>query len=355
MDCVIPGNAVRPFCAAIACLSRVGKDILFDFDPLDGLTLCGLSDSKAVFASFHYEPAFFRRCSTPPPLPRHKRPRLTQDTESASTLSQQHNPSRWCARVSIKALVAIVRPRKEVASLHIHTTPNQQLAFDFTLQRADGQLTRVIHKVGIALAQSVSAMTSMDQASELIVQPNVVSTMLEPLRRSPEVALLIDESRRLISSLTFAHEDFSHERAGTIAIGQNTTSIDALKTETTISYDDLMDLHYVSDPRLLVQDEDTSGNNNAIPPPPDLKEHVMLVFTYKEFKAMLQFCMHSQLEELPVTLQFLYGGKPMVATAKSPTFKFSLQFVMATLDYRLLDASSVTATTTKASARVRGT
>ena len=58
MDCIIDGHLIRPFCAAIACLSRVGKEINFDFDPIDGLTLRTLNDSKSIFSSFHFDPSF---------------------------------------------------------------------------------------------------------------------------------------------------------------------------------------------------------------------------------------------------------------------------------------------------------
>lgn len=333
MDCILPGHQVRPFCAAIGCLSRVGKDLILEFDPVDGLTIRALSDSKAAFSSFHYEPSFFTKCSSPPvAAKKRKRSRNESHTDMNKNNNDEvdddendNDEEIWCVRVAFKSLAAVVRPRKDVLQLQI-VTVGDLLAFEFQLQRPEGIVARVTHKVGVAAAQSIAAVAAMDKASELVVHPNVVLTMLEPLRRSAEMALLINENHKLISSVSFAHDD--------IRDGNVSTKHASLKTETSIGYDDLVELHYVSIP-----DED---DEETIPPPSDLKEQVILVFTIKEFKAMLQFCAQSHIDhELPISLQFYWGGKPIVATAKSQGF--SAQLVMATLDHKLLGGMTTTA------------
>lgn len=309
MDCLIPGHAVRPFCAAIGCLSRIGKDLIIEFDAVSGLTLRALSDSKAVFGSFHYEPSFFTKCSS---AALRKRRRGDQDD------------GRCCVRLAMKSLSAVVRPRKDVVSLQLLTV-GELLAFEFQLQRPEGQVSRVIHKVGVASAQSIAAVAAMDSASELVVQPTVLGTMLEPLKRSTEMALLVNETHKLISVVSFAHEDISSGENEAISASRQAT----LKTETSIGYDELMELHYVA----------TSSRDNiqdrAGSPPGDLKEQVVLVFTTKEFRAMLDYAAKSHLDqELPITLQFFWGGKPMVVSLDSQGF--SAELVMATLDHKLL-------------------
>lgn len=334
MDCVIPSHSVRPFCAAIACLSRVGKDLLWEFDPVDGLTIRALSDSKAVFSSFHYEPTFFHRCSCPRLARKRKRKNQNghgQNQQDDETLG------RWCVRVAIKSLAAVVRPRKDVLSLQLLTV-GDLLAFEFRLQRPEGAITRVTHKVGVATATSIAAVTSMEKASELFVQPSVVLTMLEPLRRSAEMALLINDEHKLISSVSFTHDDLGDNNGNVaLAAAKQSAGASSLKTETSIGFDELVDLHYVS---LLDEDE-----TETIPPPADLKEQVVLVFTIKEFKAMLQFCAQSHFDqELPITLQFFWGGKPMVVVTKSQGF--SAELVMATLDHKLLGSMKASAGST---------
>jgi hypothetical protein len=229
----------------------------------------------------------------------------------------------------MKALAAIIRPRKDVLSLQLLTT-GDLLAFGFQLQRPNthGVVVRVTHKVGVATAPSVAAVASMTGSSEFVVQPSVLLTMLEPLRRASEMALLVNETHKLVSSVTFAHDDISPDQTITNPLAKPAS----LKTETSIAYDELVDLHYVS--HYSWNDE---NENEPIPPPDNLKEQVVLVFTTKEFKALLQFCAQAHLDqELPVTVQFFWGGKPMVVTASSNGF--TAQLVMATLDHKLLGA-----------------
>ena len=122
MDCIIVGHAVKPFIAALACLTRIGKEITVDFDPMDGLSLRSLNDSKSIFSSFHFEPSYFQKCSSPPFTSSKKKRRKTQ-TESHFTI-----------RISIKALVPLIRPRKDVLSLQI-VTVGDLLSFEYQMQR----------------------------------------------------------------------------------------------------------------------------------------------------------------------------------------------------------------------------
>jgi hypothetical protein len=325
MDCIIPGHPVRPFCAAISCLSRVGKDLYIDFDSIDGLTLRALNDSKSVFCSFHYEPSYFQRCalpslSTSTTTNNRKRRKRSQQTP-------EDDDDRLCVRVAIKALASVIRPRKNDVVLSLQmVTVGDLLSFEFQLQRPNGVIVRVIHRVGVATAQSVAAVASIEGASELVVPPSVVMTMLEPLRRSTEIALVINETHKLVSSVTFCHEDISQEVGAVSSLAKPAS----LKTETSIGYDELVELDYVSHP-LEVE-------NDLNPPPEDLKEQVVLVFTLKEFKAMLQFCSQAYIDqELQVSISFFWGGKPMVVKADGAE-GCSAQLVMATLDHKLLGA-----------------
>ena len=175
----------------------------------------------------------------------------------------------------------------------------------------------------------------MNKASELVVQPSVVLTMLEPLRRSAEMALLVNDTHKLVSSVSFTHDDLGGNNGINSAESTKQATASALKTETSIGFDELIDLHYAS----IIDDE---GEEETVPPPADLKEQVVLVFTIKEFKAMLQFCAQSHVDqELSVTIQFFWGGKPMVVMTKS--HGFSAELVMATLDHKLLGSMKASA------------
>lgn len=320
MDCIIEGNSIRPFCAAIACLSRVGKEINFDFDPIDGLTLRSLNDSKSIFASFHYEPSFFQKCCIPQVAGRKRR-------KSQGLSEETEDDERWSVRVSMKALAPLIRPRKDVLSLQI-VTVGDLLSFEFQLQRASGIVVKIIYRVGYSLAQSVAAIASTEGSSELVVQPQVLLTMLEPLRRATEIALLVNETHKLISGVTFAHDDIAQEASS------NLTKPTSLKTETSIGYDELIDLEYMH--------PDESHEDGPNPPPADLNEQVVLVFTLKEFKAMLQYCAQAADQSLPVSISFFWGGKPMVV--KTNVEGFSGELVMATLDHKLMASMKTSST-----------
>ena len=73
---------------------------------------------------------------------------------------------------------------------------------------------------------------------------------------------------------------------------------------------------------------------DPVPPPKDLKEQVVLVFTLKEFKSVLQFCSQGSDATLPVSINFFWGGKPMVV--KTTGENFSAQLIMATLDHKMM-------------------
>lgn len=339
MECTIPGPSIRPFCAAIGCLSRIGKELYIDFDPIDGLSLRALNDSKSVFGSFHYETAFFTRCSSAAlPSAASRKRKATKPSggrEDDGSCDDVNGDERWTVRVAMKALAAVVRPRRDVLSLQV-VTLGDHLAFEFQLQRPGGAVVRVTHEVGYATAQGLAAVAATENASELVVQPHVVATMLDPLKRSSEIALLVNERHRLVSSVTFAHDDLPDE--ATSALSRWHAS---LKTETSVGYDDLVDVHYVGN-----ADENGSGSDTEgdIPPPDDLKEQVVLVFTLKEFKAFLQYCSQAVIDqELQVSIQFYWGGKPMIV--KTTGEHFSAELVMATLDHRLLGTMRTSSTT----------
>ena len=358
MDCIVPGHSVKPFCAAISCLTRVGKEIYFEFDPIDGLTIRALNDSKSAFCSFQFDPTYFLRCtlacftSTASSNDddndngqdeddgdghRSRQPKRQRTNKSNNNNNNDNtNDDRWCVRISIKALAAILRPRKQVSSLQI-VTVGDCLAFEFSMQRANGIIVKVNHQVGVANASSVAAVATTTGASELVVSPAVLMPMLEPLRRAAEIALLVNENHKHVSSATVAHDDFSSNNNGNKEGGGTGTGTSALsgatqaslKTETSIRYDELVSLDYISHP-------DVEDENDPFPPPHNLQDQVVLVFSLKEFKAVLNHCANAHTDiELDVTISFFWGGKPLVVKAKGEGF--STELVLATLDHKLLE------------------
>jgi hypothetical protein len=319
MDCVIPGHSIRSFCASIVCLSKIGKEIYFEFDPLDGMSLRALNDAKSAYSHFRYEPTFFERCTAPPPSSSRKRS-LTQEE------------MRFSCRITIKALAAVVRPRKDVVSLRLCSETESSalfLTFEFQIQKNRDALLRVIHRVKAADANSVSAVVSKDECSEIIASPKVFSQLLEPLKRTVEAAMIISKNNQVAASSFHHCDNVDENQQGTnnnAILQANSASL--LKTETGMTCENF-DEFFFRDGRDIEEDDTLPRNVN---------DQVVLVFPIREFKAMLQFCAQAKLdEELRVALFFHWGGKPMSIEAESREHHhFSAELVLATLDHKLL-------------------
>jgi len=379
---------VRPFCAAITCLSRVGKEIYIDFDPMDGLTLRSLNDAKSVFASFQYQPSFFDRCSAVDsgisPNGNGRKRKSSQhrnndgagvddsgddDDENDAPAASLTQENRYSVRLACKALLPVVKTRRQVLSLRIVSSSPELSAtnsLDFEFQYSnhlnnDDAIVNVIHRIGVSDAQGVAAVIDKEDASELVVAPSVLLRMLEPLKRTAELALIVNDTHKLVTTVTFHQEDVqatgaasaSNSNTSAGGINGNSAAVTAtqrntsIKTETSINYDDLIEYEYNGHPEIDNANSNdgtaSSGNNSGTSPPPDdLSEQVILVFNMKEFRSVLQFCSQAYTDqELDVSINFFWGGKPLVVEA-SDSSVFKCQLVMATLDHTLLRAMDTT-------------
>lgn len=380
MDCVIPGYAVRSFCASIGCLSKIGKDLYVEFDPIDGMALRSLNDAKSAYACFRFEPSFFERCTAPPPSTFAATTATTTTTtvmnttttatsrkRQHSTLSntpQPHQPQqeafeqRFSCRIALRALAPVIRPRKGVVSLRIrkydlttaeHVSAALLISFEFHLQKsADAPLLHVIHRIQAAEATSVSAVASSARASEIVAAPRALSRLLEPLKRTVEAALIIRKAEEMVSAASFHHSDTTAPANSSNSNSSNallqSTSAALFKTETGISCDEFDEFFFRDDrgkkhhdDNIEDDDHDDDDDVDDASLPDTVNEEVILVFPIKEAKAMLQFCAQPYLEqELRVTLFFHWGGRPIIFETSAESF--SAELVLATLDYKLLSS-----------------
>jgi Rad9 len=361
MEIVIPSHSIRLFGAAISSLSRIGSsDLYWEFDPITGLELRTLNDAKSAYAWVHFEPSFFERCTTNAathagptaatmPLAattdgasNKKRHHASYDSDDegdndSASNSNQGSAERFTCRVVFKALSPVVRPRKNLHSLRICSTQGSGgilcLDFEFTTRQRNDALLTAVHRVRITQAAGVSVVVSTDGASEIVVVPSVLSRLLDPLQRTMEAALIVRNnggSNSSVSASSFHHSDTTSalSNATNNAILQ-ASSASLLKSETACGCDEFLDFDFVSN-------RDTLGNSDAgvkdDDMPEEVNQEVILVFSLREAKAMLQFCC-MQLE-LVVNVTFHWGGRPLVMKASTDTY--SIQLVLATLDYKLL-------------------
>ena len=184
MDCIIPSHSIRTFGASISALSKIGKDLYVEFDPVDGLILRTLNDAKSAFCEFAFDASYFDRCSSAPTKEKQKRSALTQE--------------RYTCRIPLKAMGAVVRPRKGLVSLRIRnqvSADHLYLAFEFQLQQNGSQLS-VIHRIAVSDSESVTAVAPKEGCSQIVALPRLLIRMLEPLR-TYEVALIINEQHKV--------------------------------------------------------------------------------------------------------------------------------------------------------------
>jgi hypothetical protein len=327
MDCVIPGHSVRPFCASISCLSRIGKDLYLEFDAIDGLALRTLNDAKSAYACFRFEPTFFERCTAPPLQSSSWRKRHHSTEEEETSPSQE----RFSCRVALRALAAVVRPRKSVVALRVRSETSSAalfLSFEFTLQNQDA-LISVVHRIKAADANAMHPVAPTDDASEIRGSPKILLQLLDPLKNTPEAALVVGSGSKTVSASSFHHTDTTTQQQQQGNTNNNNAILHAanaslLKTETAIGCDEFEEFDFHQNRNL---------RDDMVPE--DVNQEVILVFPIKEAKSMLQFCSQAHLDqELCVSLFFHWGGKPLVF--ESTTDSFSARLVLATLDYKLL-------------------
>lgn len=391
MDVVLSASSLKLFTSAVACFSRIAggsgtvgsSDIYWEFDPITGLEIRTMNDAKTAYACMTYKPNFFLYCSIPSE-------HMLDDTQSDSlSVGNDHSSSSQrsatemkrtlTCRIALKALVPIVRFRKNVDTVRIRSCALQHsdddrvlgLEFIFTFRKEDAsshesrrnpthlhnttgepQHTEgqrmAIHRVHVVDTTVVSVVLPTDRTlpppSELVVAPMVLLRLLEPLQRTVEVALIVRSGRNSMNdngmempvqgsvsvssfhhSDTIQNEDLTTGEPDTTnnnAILQATTA-SLLKTETACTAEEFVEFDFIAD-----RQEDN------VDTPETVNEEVILVFSIKEAKSMLQLC-STLSQHLPlVHLSFHWGGKPMKLHTQTDTY--SIQLVLATLDYQLL-------------------
>ena len=373
MDCVIPGHSVRPFCASIGCLSRIGKDLYVEFDPIDGLAFRTLNDAKSAYACFRYEASFFERCTAPPvdsaaaaassSSSSRKRSAPTDNEPLLLSPEEEEEEMRFSCRITLRALAAVVRPRKDVVALRVRSEMSSSsqaaaaaaglyLSFEFQLLlrndnnnngNDDSLLTVVVHRMKVADATGVSAVAPTEGASEIVTLPRVLLRLLEPLKKTTEAALIVRSGSQTLSASSFHHTDTTmmmmstnNHNGGTNNNNNNNailqaTSAALLKSETAVGCDEFEEFDFRQDRNV----ENSNDKEKEQDLPENVNREVILVFPIKEAKSFLQFCSQAHLDqELRTTLFFHWGGKPLVM--QTSTESFSAHLVLATLDHKLL-------------------
>ena len=311
MDCIIPAHNIKIFSSAISSLSRVGKELLVEFSPQDGLTLRSLNDGKSAFASYKFDPSFFERC-----IGTGSSGHISSRRGSSGRLFGEDNDDRkdrYLCRVLLKTIAAVLKPRRGLDSLRLRSlsesssvlrgddkddasptsiagstiqsvakstveadrsqTMAMQLIFEF---RCEPGGLRISHRIGVAeLETSVSAVAPRNNCSEIVAAPKALMKLIDPLKGTIEVALNVNCERKTVILSSFHHADATLSSVDVSLLG--TAAV--LKTQTSMACDDFDDFLWRND-RSIGDDE--------IDIPNGVNEEVILVFGIKEVKVSRQ-------------------------------------------------------------------
>ena len=379
MDCTIPAHSIRMFCASIGACAKLGKDLYLSFDALEGLSLSTLNDPKSAFLRYTFEPSFFTHCtgqdldilnrennnssnnnnninsrsqSTARRRTRKRnRPTPAPNNDNHDDMDDEEDTALTC-RLSIRALTAAVRQRKNAQSLRLYMEEKDSalfLCWEYLLggvvvsnnnPNPHNHGLTVVHRVKVtAFPVNIVTATVTDTGgmSEMVVAPRVLLRLLEPLSRTAETSLVVSNVEDHIVATCF-----SPQSSGTT----NVLTKAQMQTEMRLSLDDLDAMEFVDSRDTTTTSDDDDDDDT----PTDVNERVTLVFSHRECKALLQWAV----EHVPCRVQFQWGGQPLVVAQHTDQWKASL--VLATLHYsHLVSAQEVsrnTTTTTTTTVRV---
>ena len=231
----------------------------------------------------------------------------------------------------------------------------------------------IVHRVGVTDANGISLSTSIARRrtrSEIVSHPRLFLRLLDPLRRTAEVALTIDDTLKVVTATSFHPNEMGGSGGGSNTILQANAARNAvLKTETSTGAEEFDEYDFRSNRGKQMKgkkktkqvspdeggshgddeddDDDDCENEGDDAPPFDVNQKVILVFSIKEAKAMMQYCAqtynsssyHDDDDDDGVVLSFHWGGRPIVIETAGDYF--TAELVLATLHHGMI-ASNIT-------------
>lgn len=230
---------------------------------------------------------------------------------------------------------------------------------------------RVIHKVGVTDANGItlSASTRKRDRSEIVSPPKLWLRLLDPLRRTAEVALTIDDELKVVTATSFHPGEIQQQQQDedNAVLQAAAAKAAVLKTETSTGTEEFDEYDFRNNRGRNKKnrkkkrrngggrDDDDDDNDDTDDeneeedeereseiPPTDVNQKVILVFSIKEAKAMLQYCaqtnstFHDDGDALSI-ISFHWGGKPIVIETDGDSF--SGELVLATLHHGMITSN----------------
>jgi len=198
---------------------------------------------------------------------------------------------------------------------HHHHNRHNQKSNNSNSNRGGGGTFRILHKVGVTDCNGISLSESISQRrtrSEIISHPRLWLRLIDPLRRTPEMALTIDDQLKVVTATSFHPMEVVQNGGGNdnailqAAIARNAV----LKTETSMGADEFDEFDFRNNRgkerkrqsrkgRDGDSDEESGdnfgddetnedeGGGERDTPPSDVNQKVILVFSIKEAKVRI--------------------------------------------------------------------
>lgn len=224
-----------------------------------------------------------------------------------------HNTKKMM--LSFEYYIECLTSNRDMNTNHLH---NHHKSNNSTSCGVGGGTFRVIHKVGVTDCNAISLSESVAQRrtrSEIISHPRLWLRLIDPLRRTPEMALTIDDKLKVVTATSFHPMEVQSggSSGNNNAILQAAVARNAvLKTETSMGADEFDEYDFRNNRGKNRKNQhaadsdgdesaDISGDEEANDdkevnerdrPPLDVNQRVILVFSIKEAKVR-NHCSHS--------------------------------------------------------------
>ena len=398
MDVIIPAHSLKTVSSALTTLSKVGKYLYIEFDPLAGLTFRTLNDGKSSFAQFHFDVGFFERCSSPPGSNLRQRVRATRgdgdnndDNGDGTSTSGTRNANargtngigrrkrgrgrtqtqtqtqgddiddeKYLCRVLIRTVSSILRSRKGLQSLrirslgsNIHTNDNAN-ANDNDDNNSDND--NESNSDNDNDDNSNKHDFRMQLSFEFRIQSEGIMRITHKVGVSETESVVAEASRsgcsEIVAEPRVLLKMIDPVKSSEVALIVN--DLEKRVTATSFHYADAAVTKnlVLSASAASVLKTETSidcdefddfifSDGVGEDAPDGVEDEVALVFSTKEAKAMIQFCAQANLDgELRTIVSFHWGGRPIVIETEGENYKAEL--MLSTVAHGLLNGVDLT-------------
>ena len=320
MNILLDQQAIRPFSHAIACLTKIGKDVVIEATP-SSLKLRTLNDSQSAYISVTFHQEFFMECNN---YDLSSRSRKRQRTSSSSSSRQPGTNDdddddaatdqsdaddadgdysfssgapkaasyKFACQTSLKAMHGILKRSRAALTLRISSSspsstsststqsssqvpqtstqssdapassggPSSatQLVFDFRCLHG----VRKVHRIGLQSTLDESIVEDPRDAqrcSSLTCCADALISLLEPVSKSAELVATFTEAECKAQSFDFDHLKGSK----TLAERPVAPTADSLKTESSMAVEDFRSYEFLTDRVVGGGDRDAAGGGGG--------------------------------------------------------------------------------------------